>query len=357
MRICIDNINTISSFKYRLMFVCGAVVHLWFLIEFQFIGVEELAVVNIFSVLLYILGSFFSVNKQTGTMYYGWMLAFFSEIMIHTVLCMLLIGLDADFYLYLLVILPISVYVLYFSCRINVFIKTICVFILISMTVGSGSVMLVNSLECFPMFPLSYDDIDSLRMINMVAAAVMLVAFSLLFALEVHVLVRNLGDANKKLEYIATRDKLTGLYNRHSIKSMYEELEKSERSFCVVLGDVDDFKKINDTYGHDCGDVALKTIADIISGGIAEGDIACRWGGEELLLVLCGSREEAFARLESINEAIRSAEIRHGESVVTLTMTFGFAHKTEAEGLDALVSLVDKRLYYGKRNGKNTIIS
>lgn len=353
----IDMINIASSFKYRLMFFCGAAVHLCFLIMFLNIGVIELAVVNIFSVLTYVLGSIFSVSKSTGTMRYGWMIEFFSEIIIHTVLCILLIGLDTDFYLYLMVILPISIYVLYFTCKIELFFKTICIFIFIAMFFGVGSIIIVQSVEGFPIFPLSYDDIDSFRMINMIAAAIMLIGFSMLFVMEVHTLVRNLGETNRKLEYIATHDKLTGLYNRHSIKAMYENIAVGEEPYCLILGDVDNFKRINDTYGHDCGDEVLSTVADIICKGVGEKGVVCRWGGEEILIIMIGDKASCIACMEEIRLGIAAAKLAHYGDDVCVTMTFGLAYRDEAESMDTLVSLIDKRLYSGKTSGKNRIVS
>ncbi len=357
MKISIDNVNISSSLKYRLMFVAGGIVHLWFLFVFFMIDVQVLGFINIFSVLLYILGSIFSVSKRTGQMRYGWMIAFYAEIMIHTVTCMLLIGVDADFYLYALVILPISIYVLFFSCSFRVFLGTSVIFIICTLVMVGGALIVVNYFETYPYFPLSYNDIHILRILNMSFAALMLVVFSMLFTLEVYSLLKKLREANRTLEYTATHDALTGLYNRHSIKPVFEKLRDSDTSFGVALGDVDDFKRINDTYGHDCGDAALKTISEILLNGASEGDFVCRWGGEEMLLILCGNREEALERLSAINESIRSADVQHEDKTVGFTMTFGFAHHSEADTLDLLISMVDKRLYHGKQNGKNVIIS
>ncbi len=357
MRLSIDNINIEHSFKYRMMFIAGAVVHMCFLIVFFVIDVEVLGVINIFSVLLYLLGSFFSISRRTGQMRYGWMIAFYSEIIAHTVACILLIGIDANFYLYAIVILPISIYVLFFSCTIGVFLRTVIIFVLSDLLLVGGAFVSLNYIDIYPYFPLSYSDINFLRVLNMSLAAAMLLGFSMLFSLEVYSLLKKLRAVNSRLEYTATHDALTGLYNRHSIKPVFEKMQLDEVPFCIALGDIDDFKKINDTYGHDCGDAALKMVADILLGGAAEHDIVCRWGGEEMLLILRGGREEALERLSAINESIRSAEVQHEDNIVRLTMTFGFAHHSESETLDMLISMVDKRLYYGKQNGKNVIIS
>lgn len=357
MKYSIDNVNIQGSLKYRLMFVAGAIIHLCFLFMFLRLGVAALSIFNIFSVLLYALGSLFSVSKRTGQMRFGWMIAFYSEIMLHTVACMLTIGEEANFYLYAIAILPIAIYVLFFSCNIRVFFRTVVIFVITAIALIAGSLIAVDCFDIYPYFPLTYDEIYMLRLVNMIFTALMLIVFSMLFSLEVYSLLKKLRQANRDLEYTATHDALTGLYNRHSLKPVYEDVMGECGSFCVALGDVDDFKKINDTYGHDCGDAALKAIANIMLGGVSEGEIACRWGGEEILLILRGSREECLERLERIQDKVRGAEIPHDDGAVRLTMTFGFAHGAEEGSFDKLISSVDKRLYRGKKNGKNRIVS
>lgn len=346
-----------NSLKYRLMFAAGGLVHLCFLIVFLCMQLYVLAAVNVLSVALYVCGSFFSIRKKTGNIYYGWMIAFFAEIILHTVMCMLLIGVEPNFYLYALVVLPVSVYVLFFSCSFRRFLITMTSFILVAVAAVGSALVVVKSFDSFPLFPLSYDDISALRMINLVASALMLIVFSLMFALEVHALLDRLHETNETLRFTATHDALTGLYNRHSLKGLFEELEGSSEPFCVVLGDIDDFKKINDTYGHDGGDLVLRTIADIIMDGIGEGDTACRWGGEEILMILRGSRSDCFDRIRAVKERINSEVLEHEGRQIRVTMTFGFADCGAERCMDVLISTVDKRLYKGKADGKNVIIA
>ena len=357
MKFSIDNIHISNSLKYRAMFACGGIIHTCFLILFFMIGVEEMGIVNIFSVTLYILGSLFSVSNRTGHMRYGWMIAFFSEIIVHTILCMIIVGMEADFYLFLLVILPISTYVLFFSCDIKVFLRTITVFIIISLLAGSITVMAVSSSDNFPICPLDYSDISIFRMINMISAAIMLIGFSLLFVLEVHALIKDLGSSNQQLEYTATHDALTGLYNRHSLKPLFEELSGSRNNFCIALGDIDNFKKVNDTYGHDGGDAVLKKLTALIADGIDENDVACRWGGEEILVILRGTRFECLEKITRIHKNIRACSVESNGTMINATMTFGFVEKHADKNIEELISIADKRLYKGKTSGKNVIVT
>lgn len=357
MKFDLNKLNISSSLKYRAMFIAGGVAHSVFLVCFYMAGIMPLVYVNIGSVMVYVLGSLFSVRKSTGTVKYGWMIVFFSEIVIHSVLCTLLLGWDPSFHLYLLVIMPIAIYVLFFSTSIGKFLVTVGVMIIVDFGSVIASGIILTKFEMLPYYPLSYSEATFLDRVNLFLSAVILVFFAMLFALEIYGLLHHLGETNKKLEYIANHDQLTGLYNRHSIKPMVNRIEISGRSYCVALGDIDDFKKVNDTYGHDAGDETLRQVADAIKCGIGDGDIACRWGGEELLLITVGNRAECLARINAIRDDIVSRKMKNGEKDFNVTVTIGIADNTEAEGLERLVSLADERLYHGKKNGKNMIVS
>ena len=350
MKFNIDRININSSLKYRMMFGAGGLVHACYLITFLQLRIFPLVAANVCSILIYLLGSIFSVNRQTKLMRYGWMVAFYTEIIIHATLCMLTIGADTDFYLYTLAIMPVSVYVLFLTCSIKVFIRSVVAFAVVnalSLFIGFYGEKKFGFLA---FFPLTYDEIKSFRMFNVICAGVILLMFSLLFALEIHALLR-------RLEYTATHDALTGLLNRRSLRPLADTLADTQEHFCVALGDIDDFKKVNDTYGHDAGDTALKTVAEAIRNGISDDDIGCRWGGEEMLLVLRGSDEECLERLRTIWHNIADKEMQHEGGAFRVTITFGFVSCSETRDIEKLVSLADKRLYVGKTSGKNVIVS
>ena len=177
--------------------------------------------------------------------------------------------------------------------------------------------------------------------------------------IEMAVTVADLFEAIKKQ---AVTDGLTGLYNRHCLHSTLRDVAESTEPFCVVMGDIDDFKKINDTFGHDCGDVVLRSVAEIIMRNIGEKDIACRWGGEEMLMILHGTYDECYPKISKIKSEINALCLDHENRAVKVSMTFGFATSAEnadirSEGIDAMLSMVDKRLYKGKASGKNIIVA
>lgn len=183
-----------------------------------------------------------------------------------------------------------------------------------------------------------------------------------MFIIEINSLIRQLGSAYDKFSYTAMHDSLTGLYNRHSLRDFFEALTASGSEYCVALGDIDNFKKVNDTYGHDCGDAVLITVSDIIKSSVKERELACRWGGEEILIIMQGSRDECLSRMSSIREQINASVVKAESNDISVTMTFGFADCHEVENseknmMDSIVILVDGRLYKGKNNGKNVIVS
>jgi len=165
-----------------------------------------------------------------------------------------------------------------------------------------------------------------------------------------------LQDKNLELDFLANFDKLTKLSNRHHAQDYFREYEESGKEFCVALGDIDDFKKVNDTYGHDCGDAVLVAIADKMNQVLDKSGVPCRWGGEEFLCLIYGEREYALSILEELRKALESSPIEYQGNRVQVTMTFGLTYCQEQQTIEKMISTADKRLYSGKRNGKNQVV-
>lgn len=158
-------------------------------------------------------------------------------------------------------------------------------------------------------------------------------------------------------------DPLTGLYNRRFGIRRLEELIKlatrENRTLTLGIMDIDDFKKINDTYGHLAGDYILKEIGEIIQETLRESDLAVRYGGEEFLLALYNADENrAKTALERIKDAIEKHPFTFKNKKIPVTVTVGYHvfSPENGEGLELLMNLADKALYRGKSSGKNRII-
>lgn len=372
-------------FKFYLASFATGAIHLTYLITFSIFKMWLLAMFNIFSILFYLILGIIALKADASKHALVWTVLFYAEVIVHAVLCTIVQGLDTAFFLLPIMVLPALLYYLFIYCSRNVFfcaavvMSAVTVVILAFMLLFAdavGSVYVLNN-----MHELTGDEILTLRAINITFAFGTMMLFTVTFYTEVALAMAQLHETNKKLNYIATHDALTGLSTRHSLWRFFDDLADSGEHYCIVLGDLDDFKKINDTYGHDCGDIVLKSVADVILNNMTEMEMACRWGGEEMLIVMRGTRDECFERLGKIKSEICSLNIVYEEQPVKVTMTFGFAgseEKTQAFRaaeveiitptttstrtqshieIEALISMVDKRLYVGKRNGKNVIIA
>jgi len=123
------------------------------------------------------------------------------------------------------------------------------------------------------------------------------------------------------------------------------------------MGDLDHFKNINDTYGHDCGDFILKEVANILRELSRETDIASRWGGEEFLLLLPQTDGEgAFILAEKIRQSLEDADYIYQDQLLKLTMTLGIAVYKEGMTIDEVIKNADIAIYNGKKAGRNQVV-
>ena len=171
-----------------------------------------------------------------------------------------------------------------------------------------------------------------------------------------------LDFAYQELQRVAYSDFLTGLLNR---RAMYERVEqevaRSQREnldFCLILADIDHFKAINDTYGHDTGDRVLKAIAGIFYQYIRAEDSASRWGGEEFL-ILTPSRPlaEGLVLAETLREAVEKTTIYDGDITINTTITLGVVAYSPGKTFDSLIKEADFYLYAGKKLQRNCVMS
>ncbi|MGC8588391.1 MAG: GGDEF domain-containing protein, partial [Hydrogenobaculum sp.] len=125
----------------------------------------------------------------------------------------------------------------------------------------------------------------------------------------------------------------------------------------LCLFDIDDFKKINDTYGHSVGDKAIKELGEVVLKNIRRADVAFRWGGEEFLILFTHTHvNEAKRACEKLLNKIREAEIKEGENTIKFTVSMGITElKDEDDSIEKAIDRADKALYNAKRNGKNRI--
>ncbi len=165
----------------------------------------------------------------------------------------------------------------------------------------------------------------------------------------------------RSLYTLIEQDALTSLCNRRSgekrLKQIMKKSAEKGTPFCVAIGDIDFFKKVNDTYGHECGDVVLQNTASIMSRHMDRIGTVARWGGEEFLLIFENmGLDAALASLDQLMNAIRTAECCYQGQSVKVTMTFGIV-PGDPKDAGKNLRLADEKLYKGKDGGRNRIVS
>ena len=182
---------------------------------------------------------------------------------------------------------------------------------------------------------------------------------------EFSVRVNNTIEALENIQTImhyANRDYLTGLYNRRyffdSMQEYVEDVKESGEKFTVAMIDIDHFKKVNDTYGHDVGDKVIVTLADILRSSTNPQDVVARFGGEEFCVVLKNiNRYSALDILERIRQTVESYSVDIGkEQFVSFTISIGAVIHKEEDDLEESINEADMCLYKAKNNGRNQVV-
>jgi len=168
--------------------------------------------------------------------------------------------------------------------------------------------------------------------------------------------------AYKKMEELARTDVLTGLSNRRDmyqkIKHETDRFERNDNPFAILMGDIDNFKKINDTYGHEAGDHVLVSISNLLKSFMRKQDLVSRWGGEEFLLLL---PETNLAGAKKIAEKLRSKinreTIDYKDNHIKVTITIGISVYERIHDVNECITAADKAMYFGKIRNKNCVVT
>ncbi|HEX37583.1 MAG TPA: diguanylate cyclase [Candidatus Cloacimonetes bacterium] len=171
-----------------------------------------------------------------------------------------------------------------------------------------------------------------------------------------------LEEANKRLSRLARTDPLTGLSNRRDIydKLDYEikRFERNDKPFSIAIGDIDEFKSINDNYGHDAGDFILFSIAHHMRAILRKQDIVGRWGGEEFIFIFPETNiEGAQIVAEKVRKAVENKIMIYKEFKISLTITIGVATYDQMQTITECIKKADTALYNGKQKGKNCVVT
>lgn len=177
---------------------------------------------------------------------------------------------------------------------------------------------------------------------------------------ELGQLARDGKQMQQSIRVLVEYDALTQIYNRRygdkRLHRMVSQGGEKDIHFCVSIGDIDFFKKVNDTYGHEMGDEVLRQVAGVLKKNMTGKGFVARWGGEEFLILMERmTTDEAVANLEQILEEIRSIRIPCKEQEIAVTMSFGVAEYNRKTDVDSLLKQADDLLYLAKEKGRNQI--
>jgi diguanylate cyclase (GGDEF)-like protein len=319
--------------------VLAAGVDVVYFLFFLVVGSPWLTWINVVSVGLYAL-TFMLARRQR---LHAAALLIWLEAFPHAVIGTLLTGWDSGFHYLLLMFIP-SVILTNSRRRALAFVVALLVFLValdyLARTLG-------------PLAPLSAGALIALKWLNITIFATMFSSLSIYYRQKIF-------QAERSLHAQATQDALTGLHNRRHFQQVAEqELVRCQRtgsSAALLIMDIDFFKTINDTYGHEVGDLVLISVARTLKQGSREMDTLARWGGEEFVLLMPGIQAaEAWAVAERFRQAVEQRPVIFAGGEILCTLSFGVTQLQAGEVLSAAVARADRALYRSKVDGKNRV--
>ena len=343
-----------NSQQYHVLIGSILPVHVFLLVIFYTFHVTPMFIFNIFSVLTYV----FCFWLMHGDREYYLAIFFIAyiEIILHSFAASICVGWQFGFAQYILAIVPVGFYTCY-RLEIKRHRFTIAT---LAAVFAAVSFLFCKFLSFFwePVVVLDNVVLEFvLYVFNSLCAFTFLIIFSLIFIFEIRLSSNQLKHQNAILDKLASTDPLTGLYNRRSMDIFLSQAVETESNFALIMCDIDDFKKVNDTYGHDLGDVVLKGVASITAEQVKEKGYVCRWGGEEILILLNNASEENTFRIaENIRRNVSNRMFDLNEKWVHCSLTLGIAFHHTDEAVEETITRADYKLYRGKRSGKNVVI-
>ncbi len=174
---------------------------------------------------------------------------------------------------------------------------------------------------------------------------------------------RDITDRQKvqdTLQVLATTDSLTGLYNRHKFELFYNSEVKKRKSddsvMCLLLIDLDFFKKVNDNFGHSVGDIVIKEFSDVLASETRTDDIVARIGGEEFVVLLKNVDIDKASRIaERMRIKTQHMKIKSGDQDISITASFGLTTSNNFSCLEQCLKMADDAMYQSKNNGRNKV--
>lgn len=329
-------INILFLFWHAVLLALCAYKHIWILAGF-----------NIFSVLVYIY-TMIALKKQRP---HGVIRLMYVELLFHMIISVICVGWGCGFQEYAFGILPIVIFGDYIENDSRLRLRS---YAMAASVIVFYLLLGIWTSTHAPLYTFATE--QGTRLFGIINGTMTVAAVSVYYLLFTYIVF----SFERGLIHDASYDSLTGLANRRVLYEHRERLQQAE-DYCVFMIDVDNFKHINDTYGHAAGDRVLELIGELLTECRYKMNdfLPVRWGGEEFVAVYYDAgvgQEEKIRQMEEIRQRIGELCVTMGQTRIRFTVTVGAAAGGEDEALDGLVALADSRMYYGKGHGKNCLV-
>lgn len=340
--------RTPQHFDTKMFFIIDKVsylaiiVHIFLIGIFFWLGYLLLSFLNIFFTMAWIYGRRVNINGNQSLS----ALILTTEVILHNIVAVSMLGWESGFQYYLLTALIFNVFRNDLKKLETIGIAFILIGSFIMLHVYTSSQIYVHK-EVWLFEMMYYNNVI------MALGVMSLIAY---YFKEATI------DHESKIEILANTDHLTGLQTRRSMqKDIDGDIKRSlinGKESIIILADIDHFKLINDTYGHDYGDKVLREIAQRLKENLRYGDKIYRWGGEEFLIILNDTSISAAKNVaQSLRNDVSTAVFAFEDHEFNVNMTFGMARlKSIASSIEDAINEADKALYHGKENGRNCVI-
>ena len=330
-------------------------VHGGLMLIFLVADVIPLAMFNVLSVVVYLFCFILCRVGHIMPVYVSIVL----EVTFYTVISTYFVGLRCGTYCFLFSIIPI---IIYFGSYLIKGKKRWSVILVLILNFLTFVVLYIRFFNAEPIFHVTPD-----IMLVLVVYSAFAMVFSILFYNAIYIYSSEnqlsiLQQENRQLSADAHEDALTSLLNRRGflplIRSLMEPKSGRRTSFCIAFCDLDDFKRVNDSYGHEAGDEVLLHATKMIQQELPGSDI-CRWGGEEFVILLkdCDILT-ARSKVERLRKTVESNPTEFVGKQIFVTMTIGLEENLESySNPEDIIKKADERMYYGKQHGKNILVS
>ena len=320
------------------------IIHILFMLFFMIMNIDFMVVANAFSVSVYLI-----MLKMSQERLERFVLVTYYEVLVHMILAVVCVGWEFGFQFYSFALIPVIFYYDFLSQRkrkkkYHPVMTSVLVMVLFC-------ALIVYTWYCEPIYQVTNQNI---KLFCILMNGVFIFAFLAFY-------MANYETLTLHRDNIASKDELTGFLNRHEMNDNIRMILENHSSdtISIAIADIDDFKIVNDTYGHSVGDMVLKSVAKAIENIQDEHCFVSRWGGEEFLIVSYGEKSygELKEKLQMLIDDIPTKSIIYNDTEIAVTLTAGVVCKIPEETIEETISRADALLYQGKTSGKNKVVA